>query len=173
MNKLKNKSKDKTKKNPKGKPPKFSSVEELQGLIDEYFKECKEHKSNIITKEGKVVVADDPIIPTIAGLAYRLHTDRHTIYNYAAKDDEYFHVIKRAREYILSQIESRLANGGGNIVGTIFLAKNYGYQDKKEVESTITQKPTELDVSKLTNDDLAQLSNMLKRISKPVEEGKE
>jgi hypothetical protein len=127
-------------KNQVGRPSKFSSVEELQDLIDGYFGECKDHKSTIITKDGKTVIFDDPIIPTIAGLAYHLNTDRHTIYNYAAKD-EYFHTIKRAREYIISQIESKMANVNGNIVGTIFLAKNYGYTDKQEIEMT---KPLEV-----------------------------
>jgi hypothetical protein len=95
-----------------GRPPVFKSVEELQKKIKDYFEICIEEKK----------------IPTIAGLAYELDVDRHTIYNYEKKD-EYIHTIKRARNYILACIENRLMNSNGHVAGVIFLAKNYGYRD--------------------------------------------
>jgi hypothetical protein len=54
-----------------GRPPKFESAEEIEKLADEFFEECK------INKE----------IPTMAGLALKLGTDRHTIINYGKKEE--------------------------------------------------------------------------------------
>ena len=98
-----------------GRPPKFKNKEELQVLIDGYFEDC--------------TVRERP--PTIAGLAYWLDVDRRTIYYYE-KRDEFFHTIKRARDKIIMNIEEELILKGNS--GTIFLAKNYGYTDKQEVE---------------------------------------
>lgn len=128
-------------KNKGGRPLAFKSVEELQKKIDNYFLECKEHAAPFIDKMGKAVVISNPLIPTIAGLAYAIGVDRQTIYNYANKD-EYFDTIKKARDYIVSCIESKLVNTNANAGGVIFLAKNYGYHDKQElgISGTITEK---------------------------------
>lgn len=126
---------EKKEKHPGGRPLKFKSAEELQAKIDEYFKRCEERTGIFISKEGKKIEIPSPIIPTIAGLAYAVGVDRQTIYNYAEKD-EFFDTIKNARDYIISLIESKLVNTNSNAGGIIFLAKNYGYQDKQEVEHT-------------------------------------
>jgi hypothetical protein len=137
-----------------GRPPLFKSVDDLQSKIDVYFKECEDLEE----------------IPTIAGLAYALETDRQTIYKYEKKD-MFSDTIKKARNFIISRIERNLVNSKGNVTGGIFLAKNYGYKDKQEIESTITKKDAPLDVCKLTPDDLVQLSNMMKKVMQPVNEG--
>lgn len=126
-------------KHPGGRPLKFADAKILQKKIDEYFDECK-NESEITIVDGKEIKIPNPQIPTIAGLAYHLGTDRHTIYNYSNKD-EFFHTIKKARDLIISRIEKKLVNVNGNIGGTIFLAKNYGYQDKIDHEFT---KPMEI-----------------------------
>lgn len=120
-----------------GRPMKFNNPDELQFAIDKYFNECKENKRTVITKTGDVIEIPDPRIPCIAGLAYALGVDRQTIYNYADKDD-FFGTIKKARDYIFSLIEDGLTNDTINPTGKIFLAKNYGYTDKKEIESINT-----------------------------------
>lgn len=108
-------------KNDTGRPPAFSSPKQLEGLIKNYFEQCD--------------VRQRP--PTIAGLAYTLEVDRQTIYNYEKKD-EYFGIIKRARDRILMNVEEELILKGNS--GTIFLAKNYGYTDKQELQSDINLK---------------------------------
>lgn len=123
----------KEEKNKGGRPLLFASKKDLQAAIDKYLKECQSNIIDFITKDGDVIQINKPLIPTIAGLAYALGVDRQTIYNYSYRD-EYFDTIKKTREYIISQIESKLANIDGNIAGTIFLAKNYGYSDKQEFE---------------------------------------
>lgn len=102
-----------------GQPPKWETPEELQEDIDMYIKVC--------TDEGRPL--------TIAGLAVALGVDRHTIYNYEKKD-EFFHIIKKARDHILSFLEEKLMMEGK--AGQIFLAKNYGYADRQEIESSGT-----------------------------------
>ena len=116
-----------------GQPPKWKDPEELQALIDAYFLECKNNQEEVVTKDGLVVKVNRPEVPTIAGLAYHIGVDRHTVYNYAYKD-AFFHTIKKARDYVLQRMERKLSNADSQVVGTIFLAKNYGYSDKNEIE---------------------------------------
>jgi hypothetical protein len=107
-----------------GRPKKWDSPEALQKDIDRYWAYCK----------------DENKPPTIAGLAYYTNVDRHTIYNYAEKD-EFFHIIKKAREYILMTLEEEsIVNGKA---GTIFVMKQYGYTDKHEVDSRLSGDFTE------------------------------
>ena len=98
-----------------GRPLLFETKEALEEAIAKYFKDCEKR--------------DKP--PTIAGLAFWLDVDRHTIYNYE-KRDEFFHTIKRVRGRIMASIEEELMIKGTG--GQIFLAKNYGYTDKQETE---------------------------------------
>lgn len=116
--------------NPEGRPPCFKSPQELQKKIDAYLKECKDNIEEIINDKGQVVKVKKPLIPSIAGLAYALDVDRQTIYNYQEKN-QYFGIIKKARDFIYTQIEKKCLNTNGNIGGTIFIAKNYGYQDSQ------------------------------------------
>ena len=126
-----------------GHPALFKSPAQLKKLIDKYFKECENYKSY---KEGKKI--SNPQIPTIAGLAVALGVDRHTVYNYE-KRDEFFHTIKKARDIILAQIERKLVNYNGHVGGTIFYAKNYGYNDRTELEVT---KPLEVIIRNYTDE---------------------
>ncbi len=123
----------KTKKNKGGRPLLFDSKTKLQSAIDKYFEECKNNKAIFIDKMGKSHRVSDPIIPTIAGCAYEIEMDRQTFYNYAKKD-KFFDTIKKARNYIIAQWESKLINTNANAGGIIFTAKNYGYADKQEIQ---------------------------------------
>ncbi len=125
---------EKTKKNKPakvGRPQKFDKKEQIQKIIDDYFNKCAERKTKVLTKAGLIVELDDPLIPTMAGLAYELGMSRDTLYQYAEKN-EFSDTIKKARNYIISQWESKLANTNSNAGGIIFLAKNYGYKDKSD-----------------------------------------
>lgn len=119
-------------KHPGGRPPLFKTESELNKLIENYFKECKDHRETYITKQGKVIEdLNIPQNPTIAGLAYALGIDRGTIYNYE-KTEQFFNTIIRARDYIIQNFESKAANTDGNISGTLFLMQNYGYKTNSE-----------------------------------------
>jgi len=119
-------------KHPGGRPMKYNTREDLENAIDNYFDECKLNKKTIITKDGILDVIS-PKVPTIAGLAYAIGVDRQTVYNYE-KNQEYFDIIKRARDYILAEIESAAINDDVNNGPVIFVMKNYGYSDKQEIE---------------------------------------
>jgi len=119
-------------KHPGGRPMKYNTREDLEKAIDNYFDKCKLNKKTIITKDGILDVIS-PKVPTIAGLAYAIGVDRQTVYNYE-KNQEYFDIIKRARDYILAEIESAAINDDVNNGPVIFVMKNYGYSDKQEIE---------------------------------------
>lgn len=105
--------------NPVGRPLKFKSVQELDSLIEEYFKS---------------IFGSD--VPTITGLAVHLDTDRRTLLNYKNKE-EFFPSIKRALSKCESAIEKRAMLGGLNATMAIFsLKNNYGWVDKTEQDIT-------------------------------------
>lgn len=100
----------------KGRPPHFTSPEELQEEIDSYFFDQKESKS----------------AATITGLAYHLgFASRQSFYDYE-KDGDFSYTIKRARLKIESIYEAKLS--GNNAAGPIFALKNFGWTDKQEVD---------------------------------------
>ena len=105
-----------------GRPRLFESAEDIENCIDEYKTYLKEN--------------DKP--PTIAGLAYYLGVDRKTLFNYS-KDEEFFPTIKRYRDWVLMEIEERCIDKGNG--GTVFIAKNYGYTDKQEIDMSIKEIP--------------------------------
>lgn len=106
---------------PAGRPPLWNTSEELEKEIQGYYSHCEEKKKPL----------------TIAGLAVWLGVDRQTIYNYETKD-EFFGTIKKARDHILAGLEEALFTEGK--AGQIFLAKNYGYTDKQEIDQNIGNK---------------------------------
>lgn len=99
-----------------GRPLKFSSVEEMEEKIQEYFK----------------TTPDEEL--TITGLALALDTDRKTLINYENRDD-FFNTIKKAKTKIENSYEKSLRKNGRT--GDIFALKNFGWTDKQEIDSSI------------------------------------
>lgn len=102
-----------------GRPRKYTNVEELEDLIDEYFKMC-----------------DDNHRPyTITGLALYLDMDRKALLRYEKDyEDEFCHTIKRAKERVQEFVECCLFKRGIT-AGVIFnLKNNFGWEDKQEIE---------------------------------------
>ena len=95
-----------------GRPLIFNSPEELEVQVNLYFD------------------TDDK--PTLAGLAYALGINRQTLYNYAERD-EFFDIIKKAREHVEMLYERRLIYES-NPTGVIFALKNMSWKDKVETE---------------------------------------
>lgn len=100
-----------------GRPLKFTSVEEMQKKIDDYFKTTK------------------PEEVTITGLALHLGTYRETLCQYGKKD-EFTDTIKRAKHRVALEYEKDLRRKGRS--GDIFALKNFGWTDKTEVEQKTT-----------------------------------
>ena len=82
------------------RPPKYTTPEDLQGHIDDYFEYCKKTLITIKHMHSKGVTKTKvPTPPTMAGLAEWLHVDRNTLNNWK-KEDSFFSVITQARKKI-------------------------------------------------------------------------
>ena len=111
-----------------GRPRKYNNAEEMQKVIDEYFKICDEK--------------GDPY--TITGLAIALDLDRKSLINYS-KDNEFFHTIKKAKAKVEDYLEKKLLTGN-SATGIIFnLKNNFEWKDKQEVE-VAQEKPFEVNI---------------------------
>lgn len=99
-----------------GRPLKFSSVEELQGLIDKYFDETPMEDW------------------TITNLALALNTNRQGLMEYGRRE-EFSDTIKIAKAKVEGSYELDLKKHGK--VGTIFALKNFGWTDKQEIAHTV------------------------------------
>ncbi len=124
-----------------GRPLLFETPEALEEAIDGYIQEEKK--------------------PTLAGLAFHLGIDRHTLYNYKERED-FFHIIKKATDYVEQKYEERLIYES-NPTGVIFALKNMGWKDKQEVESQTTIKDERIDGSKLTDEELRILAEIQRK----------
>jgi hypothetical protein len=102
------------------RPLKFKTPEELQEKIDNYMQE----------------VSNQDRVPTIAGLAVSLDTNRDTLCNYGDRE-EFSDTIKKAKTLIAAIQEEMALKNRINSSVWIFSAKNnLGYNDKKEVSQT-------------------------------------
>lgn len=123
-------------KNKGGAPPKYKCKEEIEGLIENYFKECEgkpylDDEGNAITdKDGKIVLtASKP--PTVTGLALALgFNSRQGLLNYQGKQ-EFNYTITRAKAYIEEYAERRLFDRDGVNGAKFSLINNFkGWSDK-------------------------------------------
>lgn len=119
-----------------GRPLKFDNIEELEDKINQYFK----------------TTPDEEL--TITGLALALDCDRRTLLNYENRD-EFFPTIKKAKTIVENSYERALRKNGRT--GDIFALKNFGWQDKQEIDSSINVN----NYDKLTDEEIEQLLGKL------------
>jgi hypothetical protein len=111
-----------------GRPPKFSSADDLQTAIDEYF-----NSLTTVDEEGEIV--KEP--PTISGLAYHLGMSTECLRNYGTQD-KFSVTVKRAKQRVEISLEQILYSGK-TPTGAIFsLKNNYGWKDKTETDMNVT-----------------------------------
>jgi hypothetical protein len=128
-------------KNKGGRPPMFKSADEMQVIIDKYFKDCegemltdKEKDLPICDKYGQPVwIHVKP--PTITGLALALgFNSRTTLLNYEDKQ-EFMNTIMRAKSRVEEYAESRLFDKDGANGAKFSLANNFkNWADKTELD---------------------------------------
>ena len=77
-----------------GRPPKYTSKEQIEGLIENYFKECEgipffdENGKPLVTDKGYIIYEVQPKPPTVTGLALALgFTTRLSLLNYQGKEE--------------------------------------------------------------------------------------
>jgi hypothetical protein len=136
-----------------GRPPKFSSVEELTEKINEYFNGGMKKRSVVVGHAAAKKVVEIPV-PTISGLALFLgFASRQSFYDYE-KEEGFSYTIKRARLFIESEYEEQLQFG--NVTGAIFALKNLGWKDKSEVVNK------NLNSKELSEEEIKELDELLK-----------
>lgn len=119
-----------------GRPPKYTSKEEIQGLIDEYFKECegevlRDDKGNpVLNKWGNPIVLNQKP-PTVTGLALALgFTTRQGLLLYQGKK-EFVDTITRAKARVEQYTEERLFDRDGVNGARFSLTNNFaGWGEK-------------------------------------------
>lgn len=119
-----------------GRPLKIDNAEELEKLVNEYFKKTSNEEI------------------TITGLCLYLGLTKETFYEYA-KRPEYKQILDIARLMVENSYEISLRKNGRT--GDIFALKNFGWVDKQEVESTSNSKITI--VNSLPKDDEDEPNN--------------
>lgn len=98
-----------------GRPFKYKTAEEVQPLIDGYFRDTPKDEW------------------TITGLALALDTSRTTLCDMEGRD-ELTNTIKKAKEQVENSYELDLKKSGRS--GTIFALKNFDWKDKTETDLT-------------------------------------
>jgi hypothetical protein len=101
--------------NPFGRPRKYQSVEEVEKIIEEFFKDC----------------AENELFPTVTGLCLALDLTREGLLTYQGRA-EFADTIKRAKQCVEFAVEQKLMEGSGSPAGAIFnLKNNFGWVDEK------------------------------------------
>ena len=114
----------------------WSSVEELESKISEYFQRCDTNKAEVYIKGDGICEIPKPIPYTVEGLASFLKTNRQTLINYENKD-EFFDTITHAKSKIQANLMERgLSKDNDANITKFNLSNNYGYRDKPEDTNT-------------------------------------
>lgn len=125
-----------------GRPAAYNTAEEMQAIIEQYFKDCEGtpciHKDGtpMLNKYDEVVMKGSKP-PTITGLALALgFNSRTTLLNYEGKE-EFMNTITRAKARVEEYAESRLFDKDGVNGAKFSLANNFkAWKERQEVELT-------------------------------------
>lgn len=125
-----------------GRPPKYKNKEEIEELIDKYFKECEgelfvdDDDKPVVTEKGSVIYIVPPKPPTVTGLALALgFSTRQSLLNYQGKK-EFMDTITRAKSYIEEYAERRLFDRDGVQGAKFSLINNFkGWSEKSKDDS--------------------------------------
>lgn len=125
-----------------GRPPIYKTVNEIEGKIDAYFKECEgeilkdDNGKTVLNKFGNPVVINRKP-PTVTGLALALgFTSRLDLLRYQGKE-EFCNTITRAKARVEQYAEERLFDRDGSNGAQFSLRNNFkGWDaDKKNDDS--------------------------------------
>lgn len=140
-----------------GRPPKYEHKEEIEELIEEYFKKCegkvlKDEEGEIVfDKSGNpVIVGAKP--PTVTGLALALgFSTRLSLLNYQGKK-EFMNTITRAKSRVEEYAEERLFDKDGTNGARFSLINNFrGWTEKPLTELDEQEQEERIQGLKLDN----------------------
>lgn len=131
-----------------GRPPDYTSAEEMQKKIDAYFDDCNgkilydEDGEPKCDKYGNIIIVGSKPF-TITGLALALgFNSRQSLLNYQGKP-EFMDTIMRAKARVECYAEERLFDKDGANGAKFSLANNFeGWKEKKEIEADVSEKVT-------------------------------
>lgn len=138
--------------NRRGRPPKYQSVEELNAKVEDYFASLHDEPD------------EEDRIPTLTGLTLFLgFKSKQSLYDYEARSGELGYVIRRALSVIENNYEKKLL--GQYSSGPIFALKNFGWTDKQEIHYTGEGESDEVDLSKLSDEELHTWKTLIDKAS--------
>ena len=162
--------KDGSVKKKMGRPLKFKTPEELQKKIDDYFNSCFRpliDKENKLVKDDKneiILVQFKPF--TITGLAVSLDVDRVSLLDYSERAD-FSCIISRAKAKCEQYAEEMLFNRDSARGAQFVLNTSYRrWVERREIETkneNITTVKQQIDLTKLSKEDIIALSDLYKR----------
>ncbi len=127
-----------------GRPPKYSTVEELQEKIDKYFNDCKgeilkDADGNIIYDKYGLPILYNSKPLTITGLALALgFKSRQALLNYQARSEDFNDTILEAKAKIERYAEERLYDRDGVNGAKFNLSNNFeGWREKQSIEADV------------------------------------
>jgi len=132
-----------------GRPPFFTTPEDMWNKAMEYFAICT-------NKAGKINA-------TISGLSFYLGFEsRQSFYDYELKE-EFTYTVRRLRLAVEACYEANLYTF--NTIGAIFALKNMGWKDKTETDITTGGRMLgkQVDLTDLTDEELAVLERLKSR----------
>lgn len=122
------------KKNPGGRPPKYTDPEELKAKIEEYFEMCEGELLRNADGDPVLDRFQQPIFlnrkqPTSAGLARALgFGSRKSLFDYKGKK-QFEGIIKNAMLYLEEKTEERLFDKDGANGAKFSLQNNFRWRD--------------------------------------------
>lgn len=119
-----------------GRPAEYTSAEQIQAKITEYFEWIKGEQETLADGKGELQVKWKrfPEPATITGLTLFLGFEsRQSFYDYSERG-EFSYTLKRARTMIECEYEKALS--GQMCTGSIFALKNMGWKDHSRTELT-------------------------------------
>lgn len=156
-----------------GRPPKYTSKEEIKELIEKYFKSCegeilKDGKGNpVLNKwENPVIINQRP--PTVTGLALALgFSTRQGLLNYQGKK-EFLDTITRAKARVEQYTEERLFDRDGVNGARFSLTNNFSgwgekppsVLDEEEQRARIAQLKAQTDKLTGNNQEIEDLEDI-------------
>lgn len=114
-----------------GRPPAYSTEEELQKEIEKYFNSLL---VSIVDEDGNEIGKRWLNKPTVGGLAVYLGIDRTSLHRYS-KSDRFYDSIKKAKDLIHSFNEQMLMEGKNPVgaINTLINTSEFWVSDQKNI----------------------------------------
>lgn len=159
-----------------GAKPRFEDGEALWSACLEYFAWCHEnplYEDKLVTFQG--FATHEPVAKmramTIGGLCLFLDVDETTWRGWRADRPDLLPVITRAEAVIFQQ---KFTGAAADLLNPNIIARDLGLAEKQEHTSpdgSMTPRGTSLDLSKLSEEDLAQLERIADKAADQEGEG--